>query len=107
MMTKNLIKGILFAGVFSMAISVNAQDAVKKVKPAPTPEKLLKNFDTDKNGSINKAEAEANKNQSIFKKFDKVDADKNGEISKSELQTMIDKRNNQKKGGKKAKKVQE
>ena len=57
-MTKNLIKGILFAGVFSMAISVSAQEAVKKDKPAPTPEKLLKKFDTNKDGTINKAEAD-------------------------------------------------
>lgn len=105
-MNKNVIKTMLFLGVFSLAVSVNAQDGEKKAKPAPTPEKMMKNFDTDKDGSISKDEAQANKNQSLFKKFDKVDSDKNGSLNTEELKTMIDKGINEagKKEGKKKEK---
>lgn len=90
-MNKNVIKTMLFLGVFSLAVSVNAQDGEKKAKPAPTPEKMLKNFDTNKDGSISKEEAEANKNQSLFKRFDKIDADKSGSLSVEELKIMLNK----------------
>ncbi|MBP8793024.1 MAG: hypothetical protein KBE41_04805 [Lutibacter sp.] len=107
-MTKNVVKGLLFLGMFSLAVSVSAQDGEKKAKPAQTPEKMMKNYDTDKDGSISKSEAEANKNQGLFKKFDKVDGDKNGSLSTEELKKMIDKQAQGgaaegKKGGKKAK----
>ena len=77
----------------------------KKAKPAPTPEKMMKNFDTDKDGSISKAECEANKNQSLFKRFDKVDTDKNGSLSTEELKNMIEKQAQGPKEGKKVMKT--
>ncbi|NIJ46421.1 Ca2+-binding EF-hand superfamily protein [Wenyingzhuangia heitensis] len=57
-------------------------------KPKPSPEKMFKKFDTNKDGKITKEELEGKK---IANRFDKIDKDGNGAISLEELTNSINK----------------
>ncbi len=53
--------------------------------PPPNLGQMFKHLDTDENGSISKAEAEAADAKRLVEHFDEIDADSDGEITKQEF----------------------
>ncbi|NJB83748.1 EF-hand domain-containing protein [Wenyingzhuangia aestuarii] len=83
----------LFATVGSFA---------QEAKPKPSPEKMFKNFDKNKDGKVTKEELEGKK---ILNRFDKIDASGDGVITLEELTNAMNKKGKGKgKGEGKAKK---
>lgn len=102
-MKLNTVKLVLLAlGVFSFSSSLIAQE-IKK----PDVEKMMKRFDTDKNGSISLKEFISVKRKNevpadrLGKRFNQMDKDENGAVTLKELKAFFEKSKGKKKGKKK------
>lgn len=73
-------KTIVYAVFTAIALSAGSTMAQEKEKPSP--EKIFKKLDKNKDGKITKEELEGKK---ILARFDKIDKDNNGIISLEEF----------------------
>lgn len=102
-MKLNTVKLVLLAlGVFSFSSTLIAQERKK-----PDLEKMMKRFDTDKNGSISLKEFISVKRKNevpadrLGKRFNQMDKDENGAVTLKELKAFFEKSKGKKKGKKK------
>lgn len=91
------ITGVAVAALF-MTAAVNAQD--REHRKPPSPEKVVEHLDTDKDGKISKAEADAAERGKLSEHFDDVDSNADGYVDAAELKTAFEKRRKHK-GGRK------
>lgn len=78
----------------TIAVMASATSFAQEAKQKPSPEKMFKNLDKDKDGKITKEELEGKK---ILNRFDKIDKDANGTISLEELTNAMNKQGKGKK----------
>lgn len=95
-----MVKSILATAVLTviMSTAMYAQDRAGR-KP-PSPEKVVAHLDTDKDGKISKAEADAAERGKLSEHFDDVDSNADGYVDAAELKTAFEKRRKHK-GGRK------
>lgn len=82
---------MITTAVLLMGTSLYAQNRRGHRKP-PSPEKMIAHLDTDEDGKISKAEAEAAERGKLKEHFDKIDTDGDIYITAEELQAAFDKR---------------
>ncbi len=97
MKSKLLIIALVSLTSFALAAEGDKKDK-KKADPAKRAEMILKNSDTDGNGTVSKAEftnskmgkkmTEKRGADAVNKAFARMDKDKDGELSKAELTHM-------------------
>lgn len=80
---------IVFVGLL-MVSGMQANNGFQR----PSPEKIFKKLDSNKDGKIDKEEASKARRGNFAKNFDKIDADKDGFITLKELKSAIEKRKN-------------
>lgn len=92
-MKLNTVKlGLLALSVFAMSLTTTAQE-----KKTPDFEKMLKRFDTDKNGTVSFEEFKLAKRKNevplerLEKRFTRMDSDKNGAVTLEELKAEFEK----------------
>ncbi len=75
-----LIVAMLFVGLTAYASNVIQR---------PSPEKILKKLDTNKDGKIDKEEASKSRGGKLVKRFGKIDTNKDGLINLKELKKAM------------------